>query len=69
MTTIPVTDVQPGDLLDTRNAVPAGPIVRVGMIARSDDGRVYIAERDPGALVPATYAFTAGQRADVYSRA
>ena len=68
MTTIPVTDLRPGDTVDTSNAVPPGPIVRVRQVATYNE-HTYVVQRDPGALVPASYAFHAGQRADVYSRA
>ena len=68
MTTIPVTDLRPGDLVDTGNATAPGPIVRVAQVA-TYDGRTYVVQRDPGALVPASYTFTTDQRADVYSRA
>ena len=68
MTTIPVTDLRPGDTVDTGNAMIPGPIIRVAQVA-TYDAHTYVVQRDPGALVPASYVFHAGQRADVYSRA
>ena len=66
VTTIPVTDVQPGDLLDTANAIPPGPIVRVRQVA-TYDGRTYVVQRDPGAIVPPTYAFPADALVSLHS--
>ena len=66
MTTIPVTDLRPGDTVDTRNAVRPGPIVRVAQVA-TYSGRTYVVQRDPGALVPPTYAFPADALVSLHS--
>jgi hypothetical protein len=50
--TIPVTDVRPGDLVDTSNATATGPIIRVGAVA-SASGLVYLVQRDP--IAPLTH--------------
>jgi len=64
--TIPVTDVQPGDLLDTANAMIPGPIVHVAQVA-THAGHTYVVQRDPGALVPPTYAFPADALVSLHS--
>lgn len=65
--TIPVTNVRPGDLVDTGNAVQPGPVVRVRQVA-TIGGRTYVLRREPGELVPEAYVFPAGRRVDVYGR-
>jgi hypothetical protein len=68
MTTIPVTTLRPGDLVDTSNAVPPGPIVRVRAVATWGE-RTYLSRYDTGYLVPDGYYWPAGAHVDVYSRA
>lgn len=65
--TIPATDVRPGDLVDTSNAVRPGPVIRVRQVATVDD-RTYVLRRESGELVPEAYVFPASRRVDVYAR-
>jgi len=65
--TIPVTDVQPGDLVDAGSAERPGPVIVVRQVATIGE-RTYVLRREPGELVPESYVFPAGRRVDVYSR-
>lgn len=67
MQTIPVTDVRPGDFVDASNAAQPGPVIRVGAVA-TVGGLTYLVRRDPGALVPQGYRFTADQHVDLHAR-
>jgi hypothetical protein len=65
--TIPVTDIRPGDLVDTGNAAQPGPVIRVAAVA-TVGGMTYLVQRDPGALVPQGYRFHDVQHVDLYDR-
>ena len=69
MRTIPVTDLRPGDLVDTSNADQPGPVIRIGRVATWDQ-TVYTVRYDTGYLVPdGHYSWPATAHVDVYDRA
>lgn len=63
--TIPATDIRPGDLVDTGDAVQPGPIVPVRQVATIDDV-THVLRREPGALIPDAYVFPADRHVAVH---